>query len=134
MSKSEFVDYVLELITPLGGMSARAMFGGHGIYADGQIIGIVIGDILYFKTDDSNRQGFLDQNLEPFSFTQRGKTVATSYFRAPDEAMDSPHAMLPWARGALAAALRSAAAKESPAKKRSQKPKVNPGGKKSRKH
>jgi DNA transformation protein len=132
MGKPEFVDYILELIAPLGNVSARAMFGGHGIYVDSQIIGIVIDDILYFKTDDANHQNYLDQNLEPFSFTARGKTVATSYFRAPDEAMDSPHAMLPWARGALAAALRTAAKATAP--KRAPKPKVNPGGKKSRKH
>jgi DNA transformation protein len=132
MSKSEFVDYLLELIAPLGNVSARAMFGGHGIYVDSQIIGIVIGDILYFKTDEDNRQGYLDEGLEPFSFTARSKTVATGYFRAPDEAMDSPHAMLPWARGALAAALRSAAAKAR-VPQRTPKAKVNPGGKKSRK-
>ena len=37
---------------------SRAMFGGHGIYAGGPIIGIVVDDILYLKTDESNRANF----------------------------------------------------------------------------
>ena len=32
---SEFVEFVLESLRPLGGVSARRMFGGFGIYKDG---------------------------------------------------------------------------------------------------
>jgi DNA transformation protein and related proteins len=110
--ENEFIAYVLELIAPLGAASSRSMFGGYGIYIDSQIIAIVIDDTLYFKTDDASRKQFDDLGLEPFSYTANGKTYAMSYFRAPDEALDSPHSMLPWARTALAAALRSAAAKK----------------------
>jgi DNA transformation protein len=118
---NEYVAYVLELVAPLGPVSSRAMFGGHGIYAGSQIIAIVVDDILYLKTDEQNRALFEERGLEPFSYEANGKIYAMSYFRAPDECFDAPHAMLPWARSALAAALRKAAAK--PARKRQPQPK-----------
>ena len=128
--QNEFVAYVLELIAPLGDVSSRAMFGGHGIYAGSQIIAIVIDDILYLKADDESRASFDAQGLEPFSYTSKGKTYAMSYFRAPDECFDAPHAMLPWARAALAAALRKAAAK--PTRKKQPAPKPRSLGKPAR--
>jgi DNA transformation protein len=109
---NEFVAHVLELIAPLGASSSRAMFGGHGIYIGSQMIGIVVDDTLYFKADDESRGMFEERGLEPFSYTANGKTYAMSYSRAPEETLESPHEMLPWARAALAAALRSAAAKK----------------------
>jgi len=109
--QNEFVSLVLELIAPLGAASSRAMFGGYGIYIDSQIIAIVVDDTLYFKTDELNRPDFLARGLDAFTYVADGKTHAMSYFRAPEEALDAPHAMLPWARSALAAALRKSAAK-----------------------
>jgi DNA transformation protein len=132
-SKSEFVAYVLELIAPLGAASSRSMFGGYGIYIDSQIIAIVVDDTLYFKTDEANRKQFGDLGLEPFSYTSNGKTYAMSYFRAPDEALDSPHSMLPWARTALAAALRNAAARKPRRKSTDAKAKPKPKALKSQK-
>jgi DNA transformation protein len=109
--QSEFVALVLELIAPLGPSSSRAMFGGHGIYIGSQMIAIVADDTLYFKADDESRKMFDERGLEPFTYTANGKTFAMSYSRAPEETLESPHEMLPWARAALAAALRSAAKK-----------------------
>jgi DNA transformation protein len=125
--QNEFVAYVLELMAPLGAVSSRAMFGGHGIYAGLQIIAIVIDDTLYLKADDESRGSFDELGLEPFSYTSKGKTYAMSYFRAPDECFDAPHAMLPWARAALAAALRKAA--RTPPRKRQPQPKPRTLGK-----
>jgi DNA transformation protein len=115
--KSEFVAYVVDLLAPAGSASSRAMFGGYGVYIESQIIAIVIDDTLYLKADDVSCKLFEERGLEPFSYTSKGKTYAMSYFRAPEEALDSAQAMLPWAREALAAALRKAAGKASPKKK-----------------
>jgi DNA transformation protein len=94
------------------GVVARGMFGGHGIYIDGTIVAIVIGDILYLKADDANRARFAAQGLEPFVYeTRAGRKTVMSYHRAPDEALESPAAMAEWLRSALGAALRAAAAK-----------------------
>jgi len=68
--------------------------------------------VLYFKTDERTRPAFVDAGLESFRYESKdGAVHTTSYFRAPDEALESPPAMQEWLRRALEAALRSAARK-----------------------
>lgn len=107
--RNEFVEHVLELLAPFGGVSARRMFGGFGIYRDALMFALVADDVLYLKADGENRGEFEDAGTEPFSYVARRKQVILSYWRAPDEALENPAAMLPWARTALAAALRAKA-------------------------
>ena len=102
----EFADFVLELLAPLGGVSRRRMFGGHGIYRDGVMFALIADDTLYFKTDATSRGEFEAAGLDPFRYARQGRPVALSYHRAPDAAFDSPHAMRPWAERGFAAALR----------------------------
>jgi DNA transformation protein and related proteins len=105
----DFIAHLLELMRPSGRASARAMFGGHGLYLDGLIVGIVVEDVLYFKTDDETRPAYLERALESFCYTTReGKAHAMSYYRVPDEVVEGPDAMRAWLRPALGAALRSA--------------------------
>lgn len=115
-SRDPLVEYLLELLAPLGSMQARRMFGGWGVYTDGIMIGLVAGEALHLKVDEQTRAAFEAVGGAPFVFDTKGKSVATSYWSLPDEALDSPEAMQPWARMALDAALRKAAAK--PVRKR----------------
>ena len=109
--RDEFVGHVLELLAPLGPVVARRMFGGHGLYHDGLFFGIVHGSVLYLKVDKTNRPRFETAGCERFTYSRRGKAAALNFYRAPEEAMDASQRMLPWARGALAAALRARAAR-----------------------
>ncbi len=111
------LEWFRELLAPLGPVRARAMFGGHGIYVADEFIAIVVDDVLYLKVDDETRARFEEAGSRPFTYDagERGE-VAMSYWTAPDEALDDPGAMLPWARLALAAARRKPAAKKRAAK------------------
>ena len=116
----DFIAHVLEL-AGTAKASARAMFGGHGLYVDGMIVGLVVDDVLYLKTDDVTRARFVAQGLEPFTYTKKktGVVEVTSYYRPPEEALESADAMREWLRLARGAALRSAAQrkpKPTPAK------------------
>lgn len=124
MSVSEaFCDYVMELLAPLGTVRRKRMFSGAGLYLDEQIFALILDDVLYLKTDTQNRSEFEAAGCAPFAYDSSGKTVVTSYWRAPDEAMDSPALMQPWARSALAAALRTKAPKSpKPPKPATHKP------------
>jgi DNA transformation protein len=102
-----FVDYVMELLGRFGTATARRMFGAHGIYLDGLMFAIVSDDTLYLKADDMNRVEFEQAGCEAFSYARKGARATLSFFRAPEDAMESPELMLPWARTAYAAALRS---------------------------
>jgi DNA transformation protein len=118
-ARSEFVEYLLELLTPLGGVGARAMFGGHGLYRDGLMFGLVAGDVLYLKTDAGNRASFEALGLAPFAYQRTGKpAIVMSYHRAPEDALEDSELMCQWVREACAAARRSASKKPAPGKKK----------------
>jgi DNA transformation protein and related proteins len=108
----EYLDYLLEILTPLGGVVAKRMFGGAGLYLDGRMFAIVVDDQLWLKADATNRGEFEARELPPFSYARQGKLATMGFYRAPDEALESPALLLPWARSALGAALRAAAGKK----------------------
>lgn len=106
---NEFVAHCTELLQLLGSVRSRRMFGGHGLYLDDFFVAIVANDQLFLKTDEQTRARFEAEGCTPFTFAQKGgELVSTSYFRPPEEALESPALMQPWARLALDAALRAA--------------------------
>ena len=108
---AEFLDYLREMMRAGGyAVTARAMFGGHGLYVDAMFFGIVDDDVLYLRVDAESRAAFEAHDAAPFEFmTKDGKRQAMRYLRAPDEALERPDAMAHWVRLALGAALRAAA-------------------------
>jgi DNA transformation protein len=107
----EFIDYVMELFGPFGTVRTRRMFGGYGVYLDGLMFAIVSEDTLFLKADEMNRAEFEQAGCEMFGYARKGKRATLNFFRAPEDAMDSAQLMLPWARTAYAAALRTNAKK-----------------------
>jgi len=112
----ELVEHCRELLAPLGAVRARRMFGGHGFYIDELFVALIAFGRLYLKADAITRGRFEAAGCEPFVYDGQGKPVTMGYFTAPDDAMESPALMQPWARLALEAALRARAAKKAPAK------------------
>ncbi|MDE2607291.1 MAG: TfoX/Sxy family protein [Burkholderiales bacterium] len=109
-TKDAFAGYCAELLSALGPVRVKRMFGGHGIYLDEVFVAIVAGETLYLKADAQTTPRFEAAGCALFTYTARGRTHALQYRAAPAEAMDSPTAMRPWARLAMEAALRSRAA------------------------
>jgi len=108
----EFLAHVLDLARAVGPADARRMFGGHGIYVDGLIVGLVVDDTLYLKTDGETRPAFEARGLAPFRFTSKRKgAVSTSYYTPPEEALENRAAMREWLTLALAAGRRATSAK-----------------------
>lgn len=113
---TEFVAHCRELLAPLGAVRSRRMFGGHGFYVDELFIALIAFGRLYLKVDERSRARFEAAGCEPFVYEGKGKPVTMSYFTAPEEAIESPALMQPWARLALEAAVRARAAKKAPAR------------------
>jgi DNA transformation protein len=106
--RSEFVEYLLDELAPLGHLRAKAMFGGFGLYCDELFFALVADDVLYIKVDDLNRQRFLTEQLAPFCFAMKdGRSQTMSYYPLPESALESQPAMLDWAKEGIAAALRA---------------------------
>ena len=122
----DFADFCCELLSSLGRVQAKRMFGGWGLSVEGMTVAIVAdlgdGDTLWLKADDLSRADFEAAGCKRFSYPMRrgGETRMQSmnYYSAPEDAMDSAHAMAAWARLALQSAVAAHAAKPAPQPKR----------------
>jgi DNA transformation protein len=106
--KTEFVEYLLELLEPFGRVKVKVMFGGFGIFRRDLMFGLVADDTLYLKVDEKSRSEFQSKGLDPFVYKMKGKEFAMSYYQAPAEAMEDPEEMAQWAKKAYDAAKRAA--------------------------
>lgn len=104
---SEFVEYLREVLAPLGAVQPRKMFGGFGVFYDGVMVGLVAHDSLYLKVDRQTEAAFTELELPAFEYQKNGKTFAMSYRLAPEAIYDDPDEALQWARLAYEAALRA---------------------------
>jgi DNA transformation protein and related proteins len=118
---SDFANYCCELLASAGHCVPKRMFGGFGISTDGLTLAIIAdlgdGEKLWLKGDADTRSRYEAAGCPRFEYQAKGKTVGVNYFAAPEDAMDSPDAMRPWAALALDCAVRARAAKP-PAKPR----------------
>lgn len=109
MARDDFADHCAELLSGTGVVRRRRMFGGHGLYLDGLFVAIVADERLYLKADAASAPVFEAAGGQRFEFEGAGRRVQLQYWTPPDEALDSPALMQPWARRALQAALTAAA-------------------------
>ena len=126
----DFADYCCELLSGVGKPTAKRMFGGWGISVDGATIAVIADLIksgganekLYLKVNDESKAQFVAAGGLRFEMESKdGKLMGMNYYTTPDETMESPDAMLPWARLALRCAL-EAKATAKPKVKTSAKP------------
>ena len=48
-TQKETVEFLLQKLRPAERFSARAMFGEYALYADGKVVALICGDLLYVK-------------------------------------------------------------------------------------
>jgi DNA transformation protein len=125
-ARSALVDHCLELLAPMGEVSARPMFGGHGLRIDGLFVALIAFERLYLKADVHTRAQFEAAGCEPFVYDAKGKAVTLGYWTVPPQAMESPAYMQPWARLALDAALRARTVRPRRARSPAAKPRAPP--------
>lgn len=93
---SNYIDYILELLSPNGEITARSMFGGHGIYKNGIIFALIISDELYFKVDESNEPQYRKLDSEPFTYEAKGKKTTMPYWKVPIEILEDENRIGAW--------------------------------------
>ena len=111
---SAFVDSLHEIFERFGRITPRRMFGGHGIFHEGRMIAIVLGDTLYLKADAESAPHFDRQNLPPFTYMRQGKAMPMSYRQAPADLFEDREEAALWGRRAYEAALRSGQPPKTP--------------------
>ena len=121
-SKDDFAIYCCDLLSGVGPCSFKRMFGGYGISTDGLTFALVAdlggGEKLWLKANAETAPRFEAEGCERFSYpmTRNGKTSLQSmnYYSAPEEAMESPALMLPWARLSFESAVKARPAPKKP--------------------
>jgi DNA transformation protein len=102
--------YVLEQLSLLGPVTARAMFGGLGLYHDGCFFGLVDDDTLYLRVDETTREDYQRAGMGPFRpFADEEPSMG--YFEVPAEVLEDRSELRGWAARAVEVARRKAAAK-----------------------
>lgn len=104
--RDELCDHIADLLSPLGEVRYRFMFGGWGFYVDDRMAALVADGVLYLKADDGNRAHYEALGMAPFRpYPDRDATM--SYHAVPADLLDDPESLLPLARSAVEAAGRA---------------------------
>jgi DNA transformation protein len=122
-ARKAFAAYIVDLMRPFAPVTARAMFGGFGVYRDGLMFALLLDERLYFKVDEQNVGAFTARGLGPFTYeSANGKVGSLKYHLAPDEVYEDSQEMVHWAREAYACAVRAQGAKSPKGVKRRGQP------------
>lgn len=103
----EYAEYLADILSPLGRIHWRAMFGGYGFYCGELFFALAAGEVLYFKADADSRALFEAAGLPPFVYYKQGRPMSLSYYQAPELVFDDEEALREWGVLALAAAARA---------------------------
>lgn len=95
----EFRDFAVEQLGRIVPVSARPMFGGVGLYADGLFFGLMDDDLLYLKTGAGTRARYEAAGMPAFQPIPGSPPMA--YHQVPPELIETPEALRPWVEEAL---------------------------------
>ena len=98
MSDEAVLVPLLEALAPMGAR-ARAMFGGHGLYAGDKFFGLVNHGRVYFRTDEDSRLEYVSRGMPPFQPANRriGPKTSARNFEVPAAVLADPEQVLAWA-------------------------------------
>ncbi len=103
-----FLDHVTDLLSDLGTLQVKRMFGGVGLYQSDLMFALIFGDSLYLKADKDTEAQFEAAGSSPFTFEMKdGRTGILHYWRLPEEAGDDRAAACRWARLAVETAIKA---------------------------
>jgi DNA transformation protein len=95
-----FRDHVLDQLSGLGeGVEARAMFGGHGLYAGNAFFGILFKGRFYLRSGPKSRKDFEARGMKPFR--PNARQTLKSYYEVPADVLEDRETLARWARRAL---------------------------------
>jgi DNA transformation protein len=106
----DFLQYVLEQLAGLGQVVPRRMFGGVGLYHEERFFGLIAGDILYFRVNDSNRRDYEARNMGRFRPFADKPHWSMTYYEVPADTLEDADECMAWAQKSVAIAAAPSAA------------------------
>ena len=117
MADESFKEFVLDQLSALPDVRAKAMFGAHGLYSGGRFFGILDEGRLFFKTDAQSQADYIAHGMGPFTYESRGRMMTMGYHEVPPDVLENAPELVAWARRAIEVA-RSAKSKKSSRRKK----------------
>jgi DNA transformation protein len=114
MADDSFKEFVLDQLSALPEVGARAMFGAKGLYCGDQFFGILDEGRVFFKTDEKLASDYVARGMKPFTYTSRGREVTMGFHEVPPEILENPPELVLWAQRSIQLAI---AQKKSPKSK-----------------
>jgi DNA transformation protein len=102
-----FKAFVLDQLSALPEVRARAMFGAHGLYQGEHFFAILDEGRLFFKTDAASQADYVARGMPPFTFELEGCVMTMQYHEVPPDVLENPQELVAWARRAIAIAASS---------------------------
>jgi len=103
----EYLNYILGQLAGLARLASRRMFGGHGLYCDGQFFALIFRDTLYFKVGDATRNDYESRGMSRFRPYADRPYLSMTYYEVPADVLEDGEQLILWARRAVAEALAS---------------------------
>jgi DNA transformation protein len=97
----DYLQYVLEQLSGLGGVTPRRLFGGVGLYREDRIFGLIFRDTLYFKVDDSTRSDYETRGMDRFRPYADKPLWSMTYYTVPAEILEDADECTLWGRKSL---------------------------------
>jgi DNA transformation protein len=104
-ASTEFTEYILELLEPIGLVRRGRYFGGIGFSCNSVQFAMMMGSTLYFVVDEVSREKYQQAGMQPFSYlTKKGRIQVRRYFELPEDVLADPAQLLLWAEEAVSVA------------------------------
>ena len=117
MPDDTFKEFVLDQLSALPELRAKAMFGGHGLYSGTHFFGILVEGQLYFKVDATNRPAYQEHEMKPFTYSRAKKVMTMNYYEVPPDVLEDRGLAVVWANQSIRLAAATAVQKPAQPKK-----------------
>jgi DNA transformation protein and related proteins len=100
LAEGSFGAFVLDQLSELGDVVGRPMFGGAGLYLDGEFFGLLYEERLYFRVSPDTIGEYIAKKMKPFAPFGGKRGESRGYYEVPLEILESPADLIKWARAA----------------------------------
>lgn len=90
-----FKDFILDQLADLSSVTARAMFGGYGLYHGAMFFGILHKGRLYFKVTPKTVDLYKGHGMKPFR--PNAKQTLKSFYEVPIDVIEDSETLVNWA-------------------------------------
>ena len=101
MADESFKEFVLDQLSALPELRAKAMFGAHGLYQADRFFAILDEGRLYFKVNEQSRAAYVERGMKPFTYQMKGRVLTMSYYEVPPDVLEDAGKLVAWAQQAI---------------------------------